>query len=125
MKPRVCLGVDLVEWGKADLFYKTHRDRLAEIFHPDEAAAIRKSSDPGRTCAAYLAAKEAVFKAFAFTWMGPQGFRDIRIVRAENKKLSFRLEGRFRRFSEIASKPQLSLLERNHYVIAQVRPGSP
>ena len=73
------VGVDLVELKKARAFYTRHKSRLVSFFHPEELAYIRTQRSRTRAVATLLAAKEAVFKASGLDWMGPSGFRDIRL----------------------------------------------
>lgn len=83
------LGVDLVEYKKAKTFYTEHKNRLAGYFDSAEISFIQKNRKPHEALALLLAAKEAVFKSSDLPWMGPDGFRKIRILSQKKYKLSF------------------------------------
>jgi phosphopantetheine--protein transferase-like protein len=105
MSPRTSpvLGVDLVEIEKARGFYARHKNRLFAFFSPGEIRYIRRGKTAERL-AILLAAKEAAFKAApGSAWMGPEGFRGIRISPERGKKLSFRVAGASARLTLEAS----------------------
>ncbi len=116
-----CLGVDLVEYKKAKTFYTEHRGRLPDYFDKSEVSLIRKARRPYESLAMLLAAKEAVFKSSDLPWMGPEGFRKIRIVRRKNAELSFRLKGDFKRGFPDGSVSSLFILKKKNYVVAGCR----
>lgn len=101
------LGVDLVEYKKAKTFYAEHKNRLGGYFDPSEMSFIQKSRRPYESLALLLAAKEAVFKSSRLSWMGPRGFRRIRVLRA----------GRL--------IPSLSVFKKKYFVVAECRPHGP
>ena len=107
MRRKIFLGVDLVEYKKAKIFYTEHRNRLKNYFDKSELSFIQKSLKPYEALALLLAAKEAVFKSGDLAWMGPEGFRKIRIISRKNQRLSFH--------------PSLSFLKSKDYVIAECR----
>ncbi len=113
------LGVDLVEYKKAKKFYTAHQNRLESFFAPSEVRRIRRASKPYQSLALLLAAKEAVFKSSQLPWMGPEGFRKIRIISRKNQELSFRLSGNFKRCHFRGASPRLSWIQGPDYVIAQ------
>jgi phosphopantetheine--protein transferase-like protein len=87
------VGVDLVEIEKARAFYSRHKKRLTSFFSAAEIRFIRRGKIVERL-AILLAAKEAAFKAVpGRIWMGPEGFRSIRLSPERGKKLSFRIPG--------------------------------
>lgn len=112
MVPRATavLGVDLVEIEKARGFYARHKKRLSTFFSAEEIRFIRRHGKTAEHLALVLAAKEAAFKAMpGRSWMGPEGFRGIRISPERGKKLSFRVLG---------ASPRLTLeaMTNSHYV---------
>ena len=109
MRRKIFLGVDLVEYKKAKAFYADHGNRIKKYFTSSEVSLIQKSDTPHKALAQLLAAKEAVFKSSSLFWMGPEGFRKIRVISQKNKKPSFR--------------PHLSFLKTKDYVIAEYRPS--
>lgn len=93
VKPRVPLGIDLIELKKAKDFYKRHKSCLKSFFTKEEISYIGNNPAAYRRLAEILAAKEAAFKASGKTWMGPRGFGkklpekiDLKIVFIKNKK---------------------------------------
>lgn len=118
---RAFLGVDVVEYRKARLFYVRHKNRLGEYFGKNEVAMIRKSHKPYESLALLLAAKEAVFKSSALPWMGAGGFRKIQILSQRSNRLSFRLKGNFKKGFARRPAPMLSYLKGKDFVIAECR----
>jgi holo-[acyl-carrier protein] synthase len=58
------IGTDLVAIGRMREFWERHGERaLEKLLAPEERAACRASSDPGRFLAKRFAAKEALGKA--------------------------------------------------------------
>lgn len=89
------LGVDLVELSRAKAFYRAHASRLGAYFAEEELAFLRRARRRRHErLAILLAAKEAAFKATGGVWMGPHGFRSIRLRPASRPHtLICRLEG--------------------------------
>ena len=106
------LGIDLIEIKKARRFYRAHEDRLGSLFSKKELRTIRRSKKPYERMAVLLAAKEAVFKALRAPWMGPAGFREIRLVPVSRRRPQFK-GVRFR----------LAFENTKNYVIARCYPG--
>ena len=73
------IGVDIVEWEKAKTFYETHRARLGTFLSTTEKRFVEDGRAPYRALAMIFASKEAVFKTLGLPWMGPEGFRRIKI----------------------------------------------
>lgn len=90
----VLLGIDLVEIERAQRFYRRHRRRLSRFFTPTEVGFLSRHPSPSRALAILLGAKEAAFKALGGDWMGPQGFREIRIRARRDGSLEPRFTGR-------------------------------
>ncbi len=108
------IGVDIVEWKKAKVFYETHRERLGSFFPAPERRFIEKERKPYEALAMIFAAKEAVFKALGSPWMGPEGFRRIRIIP--------RRSGSYK----VANHPELevTLKKNRRYVVACCGPST-
>jgi phosphopantetheine--protein transferase-like protein len=83
------LGIDLVEIKKAKTFFKRHASRLDSFFTKSEMRFIFSESNRCENLALLLAAKEAVFKTKGAAWMGPRGFKTIKIA-TKNGKLACR-----------------------------------
>lgn len=111
------LGVDLVEIQKAKSFYKTHKHRLDSFFSPKEINFISgDDQSPIESLAMLLAAKEAVFKANNRGWMGPWGFKSIRMASKTKKNLIFESQ------TDLSSKNrlfQVSFIQDKEYVVAK------
>jgi len=120
-RPAKRLGVDLVEFKKAKAFYGEHRNRLDTFFDGGEIRLIRQARRPYESLALLLAAKEAVFKSLGEPWMGPEGFRKIRIFSRKNRELSFRLKGNFKKHPMRRPAPALFFLKSKDYVVAGCR----
>ena len=118
---RAFLGVDVVEFNKARLFYVRHKNRLEKFFQKNEVAMIQKSHKPYESLAMLLAAKEAVFKSSSLPWMGADGFRKIQILSNRQNRLSFRLKGNFKKGFASRPAPLLSCLKGKDFVIAECR----
>lgn len=116
---KLSLGVDIVEYKKARVFYARHKNRLKTYFDKNEVSLIQKGQKPYETLALLLAAKEALFKSSGLAWMGTDGFRKIRILARKHNQLSFRLQGNFKRSFIRRPAPVLSFLTSRDYVIAK------
>ena len=112
------LGVDVVEYQKAKLFYVRHKNRLEDFFHHSEISFIRKNRRPYKSLALLLAAKEAVFKSSGKPWMGTEGFRKIEILAKKRNRLEVRLKGDFKGSFSRRRPPSLSVLKSRRYVVA-------
>lgn len=121
---RAFLGVDVVEYRKARLFYARHQNRLGDYFAKNEVTMIRKSRKPYESLALLLAAKEAVFKSSDLPWMGAGGFRKIQILSNRQNRLSFRMKGNFKKSFTRRPAPLLSYLKGKDFVIAECRSGA-
>ena len=75
------IGVDLIEMKKIKTFYRLHRRRLNSFLKPYEMSLVRRSSNPERTLAEILAAKEALYKAGRRS-QRRRGFETIRLTPA-------------------------------------------
>ena len=84
------IGVDIIELKKAERFYKTHREKLGEFLSLKEKKFVERGKTPHEALAMVLSAKEAVFKALDRPWMGPEGFRKIKVQPVHPKMFSFR-----------------------------------
>ncbi len=115
------IGVDLVEFKKARIFYAEHEHRLENYFAGSEVSLIKKSRKPYESLALLLAAKEAVFKSSGLPWMGIDGFRKIRIFSRKNNQLSFRLSGNFKRSYIHRPSSVLTFIKSKDYVIAECK----
>ena len=118
---KLFLGVDIVEYKKARVFYSHHQNRLKTYFNKEEVLLIQKGQKPYETLALLLAAKEAVFKSSGLAWMGTDGFRKIRILSQKNSQLSFRLRGNFKKSFMRRPVSALSFVKSRDYVIAECR----
>ena len=77
------MGDSLLSQGqfeKAKNFYAEHHAMLSDFFHSEEILFIRRNKKPHENLAVLLAAKEAAFKASGGAWMGPRGFKTVRIA---------------------------------------------
>ena len=83
------IGIDIVEWKKAETFYRTHRKRLGSFLSASEKRFVKNGYKPHRALAMIFAAKEAAFKAIGAPWMGPEGFRRIKIHSLSSGMFSF------------------------------------
>ena len=119
------IGTDLIEFKKAAFFYHAHRDRLDIFLIKKEADFIRQSPKPHESLAMILAAKEAVFKAFCFPWMGLTGFKNIEIIPQPDREFSFRLRGPFGKFYSRKFFSGISWVKHKNYVVATCRPAAP
>ncbi len=115
------VGVDIIEWKKAKAFYQMHHEKLSLFLHAAEMRFVEKERRPYEALAMIFAAKEAVFKALGGSWMGPEGFRRIKIRPISFKTFSSHCpEGR---------KLQITFQKSRHHVVACCLPadraGSP
>ena len=79
MKPSFFLGVDILEWKKAEVFYGMHQDRLSEWLSADERKFVSEGKKPHEAFAMVFAAKEAVSKALGLSVSGSEALRNIRL----------------------------------------------
>jgi len=89
------LGVDLVEIARAKSFYRANASCLKRFFAKSEISFITQKPVYYQRLAMLLAAKEAVFKSLGAAWMGPSGFKNIRMVAHAGENFSFRLSTNF------------------------------
>lgn len=118
----VLLGVDLIEFKKAERFYKTHRYGLSKFLSRGEISRVRQDREPHKSLAEILAAKEAVFKALRLPWMGRSGFRDIRIVPRKDGGFSFKLAGSLKKASPKRTGVRIQSLRNARYVVVKCVP---
>lgn len=114
----IFLGVDLVEFKKAERFYQTHRNRLSTFLNPGEISYIQRHPDPHEPLAELLAAKEAVFKALQLPWMGRSGFKNIYIVPGKGRRLSFKLAGSLKK-TPLKAGARLESFRNKTYVVVK------
>lgn len=115
----VSLGVDLIEFKKAERFYRSHRRRLSGFLNPKEISYIRRHPNPHESLAELLAAKEAVFKALRLPWMGRSEFKDIHIIPEKDERLSFKLAGHLRKTPLERSGARLERFRNEKYVVVK------
>jgi phosphopantetheine--protein transferase-like protein len=115
------LGVDMLEWKKAEAFYKTHREDLDTFLSSTEAAFVQTSRKPYESLALILSAKEAVFKALGLSWMGLSGFRSIQIVPGKTG-FSFRLKRGLQAKLPRKIPLELSFTKTRRHVVASCHP---
>ena len=122
MNPSYPLGVDILERKKALSFYRNHHQRLGELLCPAELALVEASRKPAETFALIFSAKEAVFKSLGAPWMGPSGFRQIRIL--PEKNFSFRLSGELKKNFSLKTPFRVSFKKKRDYIVAACHPRS-
>ena len=73
------MGIDLVSIPRMRKFVKLHGKKAAELLDPSFSSHSKGVASVKRL-ARLFAAKEAVFKALGRSWMGFEGFRDIKVL---------------------------------------------
>ena len=116
------LGVDILEWKKAEAFYEAHREKLSRFLCPSEASFVLTSRKPYEALAMILSAKEAVFKTLGVSWMGLSGFQRIQILPGKSR-FSFRLKGEFRKKLSRKEPLEISFVKNRHHVVATCHPA--
>lgn len=87
------VGVDLIEFKKIKIFYHEHRSRLGAFLNPYEMRRLKRSSNPSRSLAEILAAKEALYKADDL--FSGIGFENIGLTPALSRRVAVIRKGRF------------------------------
>ena len=108
------LGVDLIEFRKAKVFYTNHKDNLKSFFTRPEISAIRRSKKPHEKIAVILAAKEAAYKAADTRDAGVLNFRDVSVNQHKNKR-----KGLLAKFGSRIFR--LSVFKEKEYVVVGCR----
>lgn len=78
------MGIDLVSIPRMRKFVKLHGKKAVELL--DSSSSKRSLSVKRLAC--LFAAKEAVFKALGRSWMGVEGFRDIKVQGSTGQSFS-------------------------------------
>ena len=82
----VGLGIDVIEVARLAQAVRRHGERFVDrIFTGAERAACDARGDRVLALAARFAAKEACLKALGTGWAEGLGFRDVEVVREENR----------------------------------------
>jgi phosphopantetheinyl transferase (holo-ACP synthase) len=115
------LGVDMLEWKKAEAFYKEHRGKLASFLCPEEVTYVKSSRKPHESLAMILSAKEAVFKTLDLPWMGISGFESIQILPSK-KWYSFRLKKPLQKKITREIPLAISFIKNRSHIIAYCHP---
>jgi len=110
------IGIDIVEWKKARSFYGRHRARLDSFLTASEKKFVENGPKPDKALAMIFAAKEAAFKTLGMSWMGPEGFRRIKVRPVSSKRFSFLTPG--------GRKLRITFKMNRRYVVACCVPPS-
>lgn len=78
------MGIDLVSTARMRRFVQEHGKKAAELL----SSTSSKRSLSVNHLARLFAAKEAVFKALGRSWMGMEGFRDIKVQGSNGQSFS-------------------------------------
>lgn len=128
MNRRPCLsdglGVDLVEFEKAEFFYQTHQHDLSRIFNPKEVLFIRNHRKPSIAVAMILGAKEALYKAGCSRQPGLLEFNTLQTIPG-TKKINYKIKLTNQRKSKACLKPVLSFIRKKRFIVVQCVPESP
>ena len=116
------IGIDIIEVRRVGkLIEKWGSSFLNRVFLPEEIEYCRKKKYPAQHCAARIAVKEAVLKAFGEGWTEKIGWKDILVSRSRKGRPGVELLGKGKRLKEEmgVERVLVSLSHADDYSVAQ------